>query len=108
MQRTKLWLIAAVAMIIAGVVLLAAVEMVYVPRIEAYGLASASWATQFGASAAPTLQEYGLNAASMVLASVLGIAGGVLMVVGLVLLVVALVLRAISRTKIEITVGTRF
>jgi len=108
MQRTKLWLIAAVIMITAGVVLLAAVELVYVPRIEAYGLAAASWAQQPWSETVPVLQEYGLNAASVVLASVLGITGGLLLIVGLVLLVVALVLRAISKTRIEITVGTRW
>jgi len=58
MQRTKLWLIAAVIMITAGVVLLASVELVYVPRIEAYGLAAASWAQQPWSEMAPVLQDW--------------------------------------------------
>jgi hypothetical protein len=108
MQRTKLWLILAVAMIILGISLLSVAELVYVPRIAAYSAAAAAWSQNVLGSAVPSMADYGLDAGSVILASVIGMVGGLLLVVGVILLVIAIVLRTISRTRIEISVGTRF
>ncbi len=100
MQKTKLWLIGAVAMIVIGIILLAILEVVYVPRIQVYGAAAAAWSQNATGVSPPNPEEYGLNSTAMVLASVMGLTSTLRLIVGIAVLVIALVARIISRTRI--------
>jgi hypothetical protein len=51
---------------------------------------------------------FGLDSFSMALGGVLGIVDVLQLVVGAILLSINIIVRVISRTKIEVSIGTRF
>ncbi len=107
MQRIKLWLIISIIMIVVGIILLAVVELVYIPRIGAYGDAASAWSQHISGSAAPTLEQFGLDGISMAVGSVMGIVGVLLLAVGVILFVIAIILKVIYSTRVEISIGLR-
>jgi hypothetical protein len=101
MTKTRIWLIQSIVLLIVGVVFLAVVQVVYMPKINAYTNATKAF-IQNHTGEPPTPQTYGLDVSAMLVSGILNLAGIILTLLGSVFLVLTLAAKIISQSKTKV------
>ncbi len=98
MDKAKKWLLLSVTLLVVGLTLEVAIQIVFVPRIMALRDAMLSWTDNSSAAPKPDASTFGLDATSYLFYGVLAFIGGASVFLGTSFVVILLLAKLLHQT----------